>query len=188
MLAGLHSPQGFFLCPFCQWEHPQPVMPTQEEEYLWGRSIYTIASLGMRHEAGWWFPLLLCQLASHGSTSVLPDCYSFQGSYLVGWRSVQQGAGVSWITLSWFGNGEAVRACSAVGIVLPICMPVQSHFTASPAVTIHLSFTEDLCLTLFWNISIISVLLESKTQISVIDWRCQEFLLVSMTKYHSVPC
>lgn len=31
---------------------PQPVMTTQKEECLWGRSVYTITSHGMRHETG----------------------------------------------------------------------------------------------------------------------------------------
>lgn len=48
MLAGLHSSQRFFLCPFCQWEPSQLVMTMQKEESLQGRSIYTITSHGMR--------------------------------------------------------------------------------------------------------------------------------------------
>lgn len=96
MLTGLQSSQRFFLCTSVSGTPPAG-NDHAERECLCGRSVYTITSHGMTHETGWWFPVLLCQLAPQQSIPVLPDCLSFHGLYLVGWRSpVQQGAGISW--------------------------------------------------------------------------------------------
>lgn len=47
------APRDFSSALSVSGNHPaQPVMTTQKEECLWGRSVYTITSHGMRHETG----------------------------------------------------------------------------------------------------------------------------------------